>query len=336
MTEQLQSLLPFGARLLLATSALSLAAGAQVPGWQTLDTGVPDDFYGADFFDAQRGHAVGWGSGSGGVIASTVDGGATWTTTTPVAGSILFDVVYLDDQFGFAVGQGPANKGLVLRTNDGGATWGQQDLAGTFGLYDVDFTSPTTGWTCGWDGGIFKTDDAGASWTKQVAPGSANVTFRSLSFLDDQRGFALGGAPFGGSNRLYTTVDGGDTWVLTKLFGANTILTDIHFFDDLTGLAAGWRAGTEKVLRTTDGGLTWQVAHQGSSSQVLQAMSFRGRVGWAAGIGPEVHVTRDGGLTWASLPAPAGPQLFLGVCVVEGNVVLCGTAGQLHRLDTGG
>jgi photosystem II stability/assembly factor-like uncharacterized protein len=62
-------------------------------------------------------------------------------------------------------------------------------------------------------------------------------------------------------------------------------------------------AGT--VLRTTDGGASWELVDTGAGGATLAAIAFAGRDGWIAGFLPNgaarsvVYRTRDGGTTWA-------------------------------------
>jgi photosystem II stability/assembly factor-like uncharacterized protein len=98
------------------------------------------------------------------VFYTTLDGGATWTATTPVAGG-LYD--FISPQEG-RVWDGK----LLQATKDGGLTWTpletNVDLTGL--LAQLDFVSGTTGWALAMDAEgntmLYKTVDGGESWIR--------------------------------------------------------------------------------------------------------------------------------------------------------------------------
>ena len=157
--------------------------------------------------------------------------------------------------------------------------------------------------------------DGGTKVQTSVVPGnlSDGGGLVALSFLDANRGW-VAVAP---SHRprhavLYRTEDGGVTWNLVN--GDAPTEGPIHF----TSITAGWALGNP-VLRTLDGGSTWQVQDVPATfdpalpgyfdalslfgtNGVIEARHPTGMSGY-----PVYDVTSDGGKTWQERdPAASG------------------------------
>jgi photosystem II stability/assembly factor-like uncharacterized protein len=97
------------------------------------------------------------------------------------------------------------------------------------------------------------TQDAGQSWSRQHSGTTAYLT--AVTFIDEQNGWAVGT-----SGTVLKTTNGGRWWTVHS--GCESCdLNEVLFFDDRNGWAVGrnrdYSNGAE-LLRTTDGGLTWQ------------------------------------------------------------------------------
>ncbi|MCL8207949.1 MAG: hypothetical protein K6V97_07765 [Actinomycetia bacterium] len=69
----------------------------------------------------------------------------------------------------------------------------------------------------------------------------------------------------------------------------------------------GWAAGTGVILRTTDGGASWQVVRRGRRP-ILELLAPTPDVAVAVGDGRVLRTT-DGGRRWTSAPTPAGQRV---------------------------
>ncbi|MEM1057265.1 MAG: T9SS type A sorting domain-containing protein [Bacteroidota bacterium] len=294
-------------RLLLIAFALPIAASAQ--SWVVLDQSPFDNyrFEDAAFLSPERG----WIVNGDGETFETQDGGETWqmrsrvpgylrTTAFPSADigwiGVLFNVnarLYetrdggttlvnvtdriqpaidggvcglfaLDEQHVFGVGEwdGPA---YFIKTTDGGATWQSRDMTEYVGsLIDVRFTDPMNGIVVG---------------------GSNGIRDNSVAVV-------------------LATSDGGATW--TERFRSSGEGTNsewawkLSFPSDDVGYVSVEHDGSDpdgKVLKTTDGGLTWaELEVPGGES--MQGIGFIDeQTGWTSGRGTSM-VTTDGGATW--------------------------------------
>ncbi len=87
-----------------------------------------------------------------------------------------------------------AGYGNSYRTQDHGYNYSPMEFSGDF------FTSSSTvnsqiGFTCGYDGGIYKTDDGGSSWKTLLKPNKTTkkrIHFNSICFVDANKGWAVG------------------------------------------------------------------------------------------------------------------------------------------------
>jgi len=136
--------------------------------WTSQESGTNQDFWAISMSDNQVGYAGGgpWQFTSSCVISKTEDGGQTWTAQNPVSFvSCIFGVDALNPDTVYAVGCN-ANYyyGLILRSFNGGQTWTTKNISNTYGFYCVEFPTATIGYTCGWNGRIYKTVDAGDNW----------------------------------------------------------------------------------------------------------------------------------------------------------------------------
>jgi photosystem II stability/assembly factor-like uncharacterized protein len=128
-------------------------------------------------------------------------------------------------------------------------------------------------------------------------------------FLDALRGFAVGGtagAVFGGRAVVLATEDGGATW--THRFtgpeppaGVGEWAWKISFPTPLVGYVSVERTEPAptggRVLKTTDGGLTWSVLDVPGVGSMQGAGFLTEMRGWVSGRGMAAE-TQDGGLSW--------------------------------------
>jgi photosystem II stability/assembly factor-like uncharacterized protein len=205
----------------------------------------------------------------------TLDSGRTWGQI-PLNGPAfnLVTVNFRDALYGYATGLG-----IFAFTTNGGTTWTTR-TAGVPAGVDVQFVSPSTG-LVGGNEGVFRTTDTGATWVRVL-----NEPIFSLSFVGNT-GWALRA----NTNALFRTTDGGLTWALVPNMPPNTSGQTVFFLD----AQRGWIAGGSGVLRTVDGGQTWQSSTvPGAVFDVQFLDAQRGYVT----AGDAVYRTANGGVTW--------------------------------------
>ncbi|MEJ2185850.1 MAG: oxidoreductase [Gemmatimonadota bacterium] len=267
-----------------------------------------------------------WASGSGGVVARSVDGGRSWTTHRIAGADSLFlvDVAAFDARAAVVVGTSfEGGLAKVFRTDDGGASWRTQytdERNGAF--YD--------GLAC-WDrqrcvafgdamGGrlvIVRTDD-GAHWRRvkgdgvpAALPGEAGFAASGTSITAAGRRHAWIGTGGGDRARVYRTSDGGRTWQVSDTplpAGQSAGIFGIAFQDTLHGMAVGGdytkpEDPAPNVLLTDDGGRTWRMAGRTEPAGVKWGLAtVPGMPGAYVAVSPAgTGFTTDDGATWTGI-----------------------------------
>jgi photosystem II stability/assembly factor-like uncharacterized protein len=113
-----------------------------------------------------------------------------------------------------------------------------------------------------------------------------------IQFFDALEGWVIGGDAF------YHTTDGGNTWAKASV-PANTWAYGAHFLDRLHGVAVG-EAGN--VVRTADGGVTWQrIQPQGSGQRLWDVKYSDLNTAFFGGDNGAISRSTNGGASWASI-----------------------------------
>ena len=283
--------------------------------WARLNGNGDHALYDVTFVDRTQGWAVGqradtldWSASDAGfgAMLRTSDG-ARWEEQTIAPGPSLNAVTFATAQYGWAVGE----SGRVLRTLDWGSSWQEAPSAGPFSLTDVFAVDGLRAWVLGrtdeWESLVMSTNDGGRSWSRTALPRRDDV--QSLWFVSPTHGWIAGAvadATDAGEPLLLETTDGGATW--TARSAGRRGFARVTFVDE----QHGWllQEGVDNrgsVLRTTDGGVSWQEAPlPGPSSASAADIAFADQDhGWVAG--DRIWETQDGGVTWTMSGAQVAP-----------------------------
>jgi photosystem II stability/assembly factor-like uncharacterized protein len=194
-------------------------------------------------------------------------------------------------------------------------------------------------------------ESAGSSWTQLTSPTKEH--FEDIQFLNDNLGFAIT------EDEVYRTEDGGNTW---QALNANPPgpLGRVHFPTETVGFAVGGTSGsrtfqnTEQgmstIIKTTDGGDTWNALTTGVRHRVTDIIApvpnvpnfvYAMTESYVSGNNRQFAVilqSFNGGSTWSTINTPSA--VFLGgeaIHVSEGLDVMFVAGGNvLYRSVTGG
>jgi photosystem II stability/assembly factor-like uncharacterized protein len=252
------------------------------------------------FLNVNTGYAV----GEGGTILKTIDGATHWTHLNSGTTKNLNAVCFNNVNTGYAVGE----SGSILKTNNEGESWTTQVSGSNVSLRSVHFPVDEIGYAVG-DSMVLSTKDGGLTWTGQsFLRGrwwySEGFQLNSVFFTSMDTGFVVG--HIGGwmlNGELYKTVNGGKDWTISTppVWGYFVDLYSVFFTDSKTGYVSGLRTtgmndGYPTILKTTDGGLTWN----NYSCGITGAIYFTDAdTGYIAG-GGAIQKTIDGGTTWSN------------------------------------
>jgi photosystem II stability/assembly factor-like uncharacterized protein len=222
------------------------------------------------------------------------------------------DLHFIDAYRGWVVN----GNGEVWRTLDGGGTWTRTALTGDYNRC-VGFINQDTGWI-GFlyqvnGTALIRTDDGGFTWNPVTLPEPIPAGICGMQVIDSTTVVAVGA--YYGTPRFIRTDDGGANWTVLDMSVYCGALVDIHFFNDLEGIIVGSSTpGSTRrhmILRTTDGGITWEVRRVGTRNRELCWKSSwpSDQYGFVsienlAGTGPTYYLkSADGGLNWTEVLA---------------------------------
>jgi photosystem II stability/assembly factor-like uncharacterized protein len=215
-------------------------------------------------------------------IYATKDGGQNWQEKSNGTHVDLFSVFFLDENYGWAGGNGGSSGGIIHRTEDGGEHWTSYtgSLPG-YTIVDIQFVDPLKGWLA--NGQVHKTINGGQSWSQSLGnSGWVN----DLYFVNDQLGWCTGEG-----GKVFKTINGGLNWNSLNT-GIEKNLNAVFFANENTG----WVAGEEIIMKTIDGGETWEESYVGYS-EFIKIRFFDENIGYILAHGLYLK-TYTGGEYW--------------------------------------
>ena len=266
---------------------------------------------------------TGWAVNSDGKILKTVDGGKNWAVQFTAPNAYLRCVGFANASLGW-VGTLSRNR-RMFQTRDGGATWSRVTPLPALAPVKVcglSVVSASVVYASGTNDPadvprMMKTVDGGATWTAWDMSAHASILIDTF-FTDALHGWAVGGK----ANQptpttrdkvkpvVLETSDGGLTWT-NRFDGDGAEFGEwgwkIQFLDGNTGFVSLENFDRGAILKTVDGGRTWQRQKvndpQGNAN--LEGIGFIDeKRGWVGGWGDRnfaggfSSATEDGGLTW--------------------------------------
>ncbi|MBU8934723.1 MAG: hypothetical protein KOO62_12060 [candidate division Zixibacteria bacterium] len=169
------------------------------------------------------------------------------------------------------------------------AEWNAVTSGVTTAINSVAMVSNTTGLAVGDDGVVLATADGGATWT-DASIVDVTEDLLKVRFDNTSTGWIVGE----GGKILYTT-DGGNNWTSQT----SEVTHDLY---DITSRTTSnlIAAGSLTLIKTSDGGTTWQANPSGTiSTPSLMDITFvNDSLGFAVGFGGAILRTTDGGETW--------------------------------------
>jgi photosystem II stability/assembly factor-like uncharacterized protein len=193
------------------------------------------------------------------------------------------------------------------------AQWTAQSSGSAVRFRGVSAVSQSVAWASGEKGTYARTTDGGATWQASTVAGASELDFRDVDAFDADTAYLLA-IGSGEKSRIYKTEDGGAHWTLQFKNSKPTAFFDaMAFWDRRHGIAVSDPVdGRFLIIRTSDGGRTWQEMPVENMPPALQGEGAFAASGtcitvlgqhnvWFGTGGPEgarVFRSTDGGRTW--------------------------------------
>lgn len=239
-----------------------------------------------------------------------------WSEVLSYVGNGRYDdVFFLNENVGWVAGSG----GYVIKTEDGGQNWN-----GLFHLEDVyfrniEFLNENIGFLGTLNGGFYRTIDGGNNWTlvEDIVPPDPNFplqpneVFCGLSAVGKTTIYGCG-AYFGPAYIIKST-DSGETWGYIDMSAYAESLVEVLFVDENIGFASGGSSNGGIILKTDDGGNSWnEIYHTGINGEWVWKLQrlfsnpnvMFGSVESIAPLNGKLIKSIDGGVNWDSKEVP--------------------------------
>lgn len=173
-------------------------------------------------------------------------------------------------------------------------------------------------WLGGSNGHVYHITDGGQSHERIHIPGGDSLGFRDVQGLDAHTILLMSVGP-GAQSKIFKTTDNDATWKIVYTNPHKSgFLNSIAFWDASRGLAVGDPiAGKLNILRTDDGGESWQDMASSRLPDVLEGEYGFAASGtcvavagtddaWIGTGGPQARIfrTNDGGMHWEVFTTP--------------------------------
>lgn len=293
---------------ILFSSFFALNLHAQT-GWIRQTTTLRGDLVAVFFTSSDKG----WVAGDSGYLASTTDGGQTWTKYPLNTTEDINEIYFRNDDNGYLV----AGRKMFI-TRDAGKTWQETRIyrTGEFGsgtpeFLSIRFSDKKRGYAIGsllrQSGGedivvdslLMRTEDGGDTW-KRIAVPTKTELFH-LDFSGNSHGWIVGD---GGV--ILATTDSGTTWI-KQTSGTSLPLYNVDFRDDKDGYIVG-KTGT--ILRTSDGGSTWEKVETNFKETFMRVDFADDKNGWVVGYKGDILRSNDKGKTWVRQESGTRDHLY--------------------------
>lgn len=269
--------------------------------WINISTTPTHNLYSVHFINANTGYVAGgyrtFGGSSyyySGSVYKTTNGGTNWVVigASGVYAMPLSVFMIASDSILFGTG-GLSNthtEGHLNRTTNGGTNFTQSfSQFNGFQFKSISFANNSTGFAISHyrnhegagDDRIYRTTDFGTNWTQMyiLTSGSAfEPKLNEIQFINNLTGFAAGR-----NGMVLFTSNGGFNWI-DRGTGTNSYQT-VNFINESTGWIGGYKSGdTSAILKTTNGGETWQRFTNLFSPALINKIQFvNSLTGWACG-----------------------------------------------------
>lgn len=229
---------------------------------------------------------------------------------------------------------------LSIQTFNAQTSWKANRAKGNGDLVAVFFTSSEKGWIAGDDGYLAWTADGGRNWTKQNIGTTESIN--EIYFRNDDNGYLVAG------KKMFITKDGGRNWQEIKIFKASDFrngapeFLSIRFADKKRGIVIGSVLNNQElvvdslVMRTEDGGETWQRVFVPSKKELYHLDFVGSTLCWIVGDDGLILVSYNGGTSFQTQNSKTKLDLYNVDFRDESEGYIVGSKSTILRTEDGG
>jgi photosystem II stability/assembly factor-like uncharacterized protein len=264
-----------------------------------------------------------WIGAAAGGLWHTSDNGSTWNCLTDNNAVLAVSDIIIPSDFAtsntiyIATGDkdGWDNNSVgVLKSTDGGISWNATGITYSIAAYELVtrlLVDPSDNQTiiAATTSGVYKTTNGGTTWNNQLTA----TSFKDLEYLPGNFSTLYGSTDNG---EIYTSTDAGANWTLTYS-DANSYRIELAVSANqpnwVYGVASDVDDGLYAILKSTDGGSSFNITYSGTTSNLL---------GWELD-GSDI----GGGQGWYDLAIEASPT--------DANMIFIGGVNTWGSIDGG-
>jgi len=238
--------------------------------------------------------------GKNGLIARSIDQGATWNKHYFPTKVALNDIIFIDHYTGFAVGE----QGTILKTADAGENWSKIPITTTSQINAIAATGLDNIWAVGDNSLILHSIDEGETWEQKNILPETDRQLLDIAFRENLGYFT------GNYATVYKTKDFGETWnkqIIDEGVNLSTIIyNSINVMENKTYLVSFL---FDNGLYSTEDQINWMyishlIGYYGGNNPFF----LNDNVGYVpsvlvpvgSGVGyVAIEKTIDGGKNWA-------------------------------------
>jgi photosystem II stability/assembly factor-like uncharacterized protein len=277
-----------------------------------------------------------WIAGDSGIILKSFDAGDSWLKLN-TGFSFVPQKLSVFDSLNLLLrckeSYDNAAPVVFISSNDGGLNWNLlslpfDDAVLTIWPFDIN------NWIAfGKNQTILRTSTGGNQWEIQSFNDSSKQRFQYVCFVDTLNGWlSARHTTHYDSTGLFRTSDGGLTW--NKIY--DEYMEPIFITQDI-----GYTSNTERVIKTTNGGINWFVIHDGGgdmSNFFIKAVSadliYVASYGYLYGTDPTLSFSTNGGLSWVFTDYNQAKYIIYDIAFNGTNLILCGQEGFIGRTNS--
>lgn len=213
----------------------------------------------------------------------------------------FMDIAIINRNEFWGVGYDGQDSRRIYYSKDGGHNWEIKQLTiRGFGLNAITFADAQHGWAVGGYGTVLRTTNGGQTWEELNRPTTFDLT--EVQFINSQVGYIAGREWFkdpdtgAGTYRveILRTDDGGQNWRTCYRNDESGNVFQMALLSESILVAS---IDSNTLIRTSDGGETWQIVATGKGDFVSVVLNSDGS-GWTVGHDGSFYKSADQGKTW--------------------------------------